>query len=1016
MRKLIETEATFGVSHTRVPTESRPGHVALIAGFYEDVSAVTKGWKMNPVKFDSLINQTRYTWSFGSPDILPMFAEGATDKTKVETIMYGAESEDFGGAAWHLDEFVYLKVKEMFETAKVDGGLRDKLNKDKIVIFMHMLGLDTNGHAFRPTSREYLDNIGYVDKIVQDTVKMVDEFYGHDGKTTYVFSADHGMEDHGVHGDGHPDNTRTPLVAWGAGINKPVKGGRGGERAKGHDEFSENWGLDQYERNDVNQADIAPLMSSMLGIPLPMNSVGKIPLSYLSGTDEFKAQALYANARQIAEQFKTKEREKKKYRLSFVPFEASTSAGGGGIDTHLLRISQRLLMREYKEAISLSEEVIQLGLDGLSYYQKYDWILLKTVITLGYLGWMAFSAIFIIENYVLQGKASREIKRIREEDKREKDEKQREKEKKRTGKKKWTVSVVDYFVGEEDYLPSKEILEQQAKDRLEEDKKKGRIRLEQWGLFEYVMVISVFVVLSLLLYVQNLPYIYYAYIAFPYYFWIASCKQLSELFQLTDTSLNFKAQFKDLTANLATGVSNRFGQTIPMLVTVIALEMLVYTYYERRVYTVILLLMGFSWPFVIPKSVIRQEWKTVASFTFFCCATSVFTLLPVKMAENQFLCLVGGFLITGFGVFAMFFTDSIIAEVSGFDSSLSSNSSSKSSSKPTARYTTAIPGLEPSKSMYDRYLLAFQSFLVFAATLVVYSTSCSLQQRKGLPLFNQILAWLLFAVSILPIIVFPRASRYLNQHFICRLFNLFLAFAVPMVLLTISFESLFYFCFFGLMMSLLILEQIMYRVKNASILSLPLSYIPISAISASTSTSTSTSTHLSAKNSTISSDRNTYRPISYSDLRISIMFLMFINLAFFGTGNLASISSFYLESVYRLITTFSPFFMTFLLLLKIFIPFLLVSSIFVVLNTMRNLPDFCLFLLALSTTDLMTLNFFFNVRDEGSWLDIGTSISHFCISSLSVLFSTVLFVISYWGLIGNALVPVSSVRKHFKSN
>ena len=146
--------------HTRVPTESRPGHVALIAGLYEDVSAVTKGWQENPVEFDSVFNQSRRTWSFGSPDILPMFAKGAVPAGHVEMFMYDAHAEDFAKDAAHLDAWVFDQVGGLLDRAAADRDLDAALRDDRIVLFCHLLGLDTNGHAHRPHSPEYVHVYG----------------------------------------------------------------------------------------------------------------------------------------------------------------------------------------------------------------------------------------------------------------------------------------------------------------------------------------------------------------------------------------------------------------------------------------------------------------------------------------------------------------------------------------------------------------------------------------------------------------------------------------------------------------------------------------------------------------------------------------------------------------------------------------------------------------------------------------------------------------------------------------
>lgn len=247
-----------------------------------------------------------------------------------------------------------------------------------------------------------------------------------------------------------------------------------------------------------------------------------------------------------------------------------------------------------------------------------------------------------------------------------------------------------------------------------------------------------------------------------------------------------------------------------------------------------------------------------------------------------------------------------------------------------------------------------QMGLVAAMILVTSSSVNSLQAKAGLPRLNQVAAWLILASSS----VSPFISKVCHPSLTSKIVSFFLAFAVCFVVLSISVEGLFY-CAYVCNLLLWIEIEALVRTPDSS----------------------------NGNGSVADQQPSVSYRFRVDDIRIALFFLFYVQVAFFGTGNVASISSFYLEPVYRLVPIFNPFLMAALLIFKIVCPYVILSVIFATLNARLRLPPFSLFLVALTLTDGMTMTFFLNVTDTGSWLEIGQSISFFCITSLLLVWS-----------------------------
>lgn len=164
------------------------------------------------------------------------------------------------------------------------------------IIIGHFLGVDHVGHRTGPSTSTMRDKLQQMDEVLERVVAELDD------DTLLVVLGDHGMDDRGDHGgDGLKETSaalwmysKTPFTDR-AGPMRPVLGSGPAVRT-------------------VDQIDLVPTLSLMLGLPIPYNNLGSVIPECFADAD--LSRALDANRVQVETYIRTYNKHSPNPRLA----------------------------------------------------------------------------------------------------------------------------------------------------------------------------------------------------------------------------------------------------------------------------------------------------------------------------------------------------------------------------------------------------------------------------------------------------------------------------------------------------------------------------------------------------------------------------------------------------------------------------------------------------------------------------------------------------------------------------
>ncbi|PVH16767.1 uncharacterized protein CXQ87_004320 [Candidozyma duobushaemuli] len=156
-------------------------------------------------------------------------------------------------------------------------------SKEWDLLIGHFLGLDHVGHRFGPRHHAMKDKLHQMNSVIEDVVNKIDD------KTLLIVMGDHGMDSTGNHGGDSPEELESTLFFYSKNrkfhINK-------------HDACE--YDLSNRGRNykAVNQIDLVPSISLLMGLPVPYNNLG-FPIDEVFGDDKELNLASHITVEQI---------------------------------------------------------------------------------------------------------------------------------------------------------------------------------------------------------------------------------------------------------------------------------------------------------------------------------------------------------------------------------------------------------------------------------------------------------------------------------------------------------------------------------------------------------------------------------------------------------------------------------------------------------------------------------------------------------------------------------------------